>query len=69
MSVLDIIPKTCNATESPPKPSKNEQIITFVEIYFDAIKETFFTPLVNSIIPLKKALIKFLSIFNKLQIG
>ena len=55
MSVLDIIPKTCKATDKPPNPSKNEQIITFVEMYFVAINETFLTPFVSSMIPLKNA--------------
>ena len=69
MSVLEIIPKTCKATDNPPSPSKNEHIITFVDIYLEEIIETSFTPFVSSIIPQKNAEINCVSILNKLHIG
>ena len=51
ISVLEIIPHTCNNTENPPNPNKKAEIIIFVEIFLIGILETIFTPFVSSIIP------------------
>ena len=51
ISDVEVILKTCNKTEIPPKPSKNAQIIVFTEIILNGIFEIIETPLVSSIIP------------------
>lgn len=53
MSDFDIIPRTCNATEKPPNPSKKEDIRSFNFMLPAEIIATFLTPFVSSTIPLK----------------
>ena len=56
---------TCNKTEKPPNPNKKAHRIILVEISFIGIAATKFTPLVNSTIPDKIALLNYIGIPSK----
>ena len=45
--------RTCNTTEIPPNPSKNEQITIFIDIFLLTIEAIEQTPFVSSISPVK----------------
>lgn len=47
----EIIPKTCNNTDKPPKPNNADAIDKIILIFFRLIEVRSFNPFVNSIIP------------------
>ena len=60
---------TCKNTEIPPKPSKNEVRIIFIEIAFIGILESKEIPFVISKKPVSKGAIKFIGICKILKMG
>lgn len=54
ISEVEVILKTWSKIESPPKPSKNAEIIIFTEIALKGILDITETPFVSSIIPVNK---------------
>lgn len=57
-SLLEVILSTCNKTEIPPKPSKNEVINILIESFLQAILEILLIPLVISKNPVNSGSIK-----------
>lgn len=69
ISDLDVMLKTCNIIDIPPKPSKKAQDITFTPKFLLAIADTVETPFVSSNMPVNIGTIKLVSKFSKLKIG
>ena len=69
ISVSDIILHTWSKIDIPPKPNKNAEKTTLIPRHEDGTFEIKLTPDVNSIIPEKKGIIKFVSIFKKVING
>ena len=66
---MEIILKTCNIIEIPPKPSKKEVKIIFIDIFLICILEIKLIPFVISKKPVNSPQINDWSIFKKLKRG
>ena len=68
-SDLEIILKTCNKTDIPPKPSKKLVAMILIDIFFSFIADIKLIPFVISKIPVKNEAISSGGILNFMQIG
>ena len=69
ISELEVILRTCNITDIPPKPSKNAHIIILILIAFIGILDIIETPFVSSTMPESRPFAKEGGMFNKVNIG